>query len=307
MKSNLLFILFFISTQPILSDDIDSIIIHKNSLNYFYYISPTISTGTHVDGLGLNMLIGKRLIRYFDNFVLSPKAELNLIPITYKSYYGISGESTQLKISGSFGVDFGKFVEVRTKNWILRDVSDHSLKYHYSYYYSTDKTSQFYGSLEYLLNLKESSLRFIIGNDNFAFPGDYLFERVRFMFRNDKLAYLRPYSADKFRTAKAEIEYIKFKQHNLYGLGLSLNLWTGDTSPNFPKFTGYAEEYSNGILSFFFLYNYLKISFGYDSEDIRDFFQNNLHYASGLQGIPLVEREGRFYLQFSLLAPRSFY
>lgn len=257
----------------------------KDSYSNYYQITPTSIIGTHVNGIGFNVILGRRFSLYLENKLIACAIGMNFHPTAYQKYYGFEGESIQLNIGTNISLTFGDKRLLKTNPWIIREQSLHTLRYYLSYFLSSDNTSQAYVAMEYKLSLNNSSLKLHAGND------DCIFFQIR---------------GDKFRTTKGLLEYLYFTHKSLYGISLSFNIWTGNTSP-LVKPDGFGGEYSHGILALSLIYNSMKVSIGYDSEGIRDTIQNEWHKLRNLQTVPLVDRRELFYIQLSFYPPQFDY
>lgn len=260
----------------------------RNDQQHYVEISPVLTVGTHVNGVGVNSQAGLRLNHYLKEKVISSCLSLHFYPDIYIQYYGIPGNSIQLNTGAGYSFTFGRSIDLVNNPWVRTDIGRHTIKYFLSYYFSSDNTSQPYGGIEYKLNLKNSIYRIRLDNDDCYFL-----------------------ATDKFRSTFGEMEFLHYNQVNVYGINLSFYIWTGkldgtestnahDARDNSYALTGYGGNYSHGILSLGIVYNFLRFSIGYDSEKIRNKIQNGWHHLYNRPRVPLLNRSDRLYVQITL-------
>lgn len=282
-----LFLLILVSCNA-LAFSFGNAVFNKNENNYYVTLSPVVLAGTQVDGIGLNSQAGLRLNHKMTDNILSSCLSLHCYPNVYLKYYGIPGNSVQLNTGASLSLTFGKKINLINNPWVHTELGRHTLKYFLSYYFSSDNTSQPYGGIEYKLTLKKSIVRIRLDNDDCYILG-----------------------IDKYRTTFGEVEFLRYTVKNAYGMNVGFHLWTGvldsvvrTDAPrnrnNSYKLTGYGTDYSHGILSLTIIYNFLRVSIGYDSEEIRNKIQNGWHHFYNRPQVPLLDRNHRFYFQVSL-------
>ena len=267
----------------------------KSKLFYFngdtsciaLFISPSINLGSHINGLGTDVTLKKRL----DNRNNSAfEAQARSAVKYFATNIGIPGSTITLEQQIEFSYAFGKIYYI--PQYAFSRHSQHTVSFYYIGYYSNDRTSQLSGGVKY---------------KRLTDKGEF-----NFVFENDFLAFLR---LDEFRTFASEINKKIIRKYKVLGAGAGLTLWTGST-----KGLGYLHRnetynlasqlggrYSNGILYFKFYYNNYDLSFGYDSEGIRTFVQKNFHDLIDDGQIPAINRKGRIYVQISILDLGSLY
>ena len=263
----------------------------RNSESCYLSLSPVVLAGTHVNGIGAKSEAGWRFFTPINNSLIGGEIGGFAYPMAYATYYGIPGTSVQLQAGGALSVCFGPKSPALANPWTVVPLCMHTITYYLSYYLSSDGTSQPYGGIGYQLNL-----------------GSLLF----FLRLDDDDAFLLP--EDKFRTTKGLAGFRYHDATSLYGIDLGFILWTGDLNTNafstlilsgadvrnLSYSLGYGGAYSHGIITLCFVYDFLQISIGYDSDKIRDYIQNGWHYLYNRPHVPLLSRSDRLYLQFSL-------
>ena len=285
-KIALVFIAFFNSN--LFAFSLENLEFNRNEQQYYIEISPVLFAGTHVNGMGINTQAGLRLNHRLKEKVISSCLSVHFYPDIYVRYYGIPGNPFQLNTGASYSLTFGKRIDLVNNSWVRTELARHTIKYFFSYYLSSDKTNQPYGGIEYKLNLKNSIFRIRLDNDDCYFL-----------------------ATDKYRSTFGEIEFLHYNTENVYGINTSFYIWTGNldgtASTNSPNaqdntyaLTGYGGDYSHGILSLGFVYNFLRLSIGYDSEEIRNKIQNGWHHFYNRPKVPLLNRSNRFYFQVSI-------
>ena len=247
-----------------------------NSDGIFFDIKPSINFGTHENDIGLNIEFYKNII---GNDLFNFSTGLFSSSRLFAQYYGIPGQSIQSNNGLSVIFSFGKEIE-REMNVYNRI---HNFEYYISYIFSSDQTSQTYGGIIYRLNIEDIEFIFQLDNDDAYFM-----------------------MTDKYRTTKGLIG-ITNSNTNIWGVYLGFNLWTGNLDGTYIQnddfsytLDGYGGEYSHGIAYLRFRWNNINLSLGYDDEIIRDLIQNNWHKFYNRPYVPLVEKDGCFYLKFSI-------
>jgi hypothetical protein len=260
----------------------------RNENKYFITLSPVALAGTHVDGIGINSQAGLRLNHITTDKTVSSCVSLHCYPNAYMKYYGIPGNSVQLNTGASLSLTLGRRIDLVNNPWVQTELGKHTFKYFFSYYLSSDSTSQPYAGVEYKLTLKKLIFRIRLDQDDCYFL-----------------------ATDKYRSTMGDIEFLRYNLENAYGMNVGFHLWTGnldgtathnapDLRDNTYALTGYGGDYSHGILSLTLIYNFLRLSVGYDSEEIRNTIQNGWHHFYNRPRVPLVNRSDRFYFQISL-------
>jgi len=117
---------------------------------------------------------------------------------------------------------------------------------------------------------------------------------------NDIFAFSRP--TDVFRTGAIELAWGFEADGAETALSLGLKLWTGmvlyggrsfDTRAEFDLGAEAGAAASTGLLYVGFRRGALRLEVGWDSEEIRDFFQNSVHALIGEPLVPVLRRPGR--------------
>lgn len=245
-------------------------------------IFPQLQLGSQENSLGIAGEVSLHFPLKAQNSALASRVSLFHSSKAAYSYYGIPQPAyhgnTGLALSFAFG---GRGHAINADNPLGYQ---HNIGYFISYICSSDGTSQPYGGVTYTANNTGWQFRFQLDNDD---------------------AYA--IATDKFRTTKGVVGFSIYGDH-AYGVNLGFRLWTGRLDGT--KFlnslgqeeyslNGYGGEYSHGILYLQILVDHFGLSFGYDSERIRDLIQNGWHDFYGRPSVPLVDREDRFFIQFS--------
>jgi hypothetical protein len=215
-------------------------------------------------------------------------------------YYGIPGQSHcgEAKI-GFFGSSGAKNSFYR-KYFNVNEPGTHNFSLYWAGFLTSDGTSQLIGGLYY----------------------SYIHERNVFGFEYNNDTFI-PYPSDSYRTAAVRIFYYHDTGNNLVGCDFGFKLWAGERKfdcwengrPVWPEEVHrgrnatlyYGREYSHGIAYVSFILNEFSLSFGYDSEKIRDFIQNTTHYIINDAKVPLVDREDRIYVELKMFGYGSLY
>lgn len=275
-------VLFLFLPCKVLSQWKSNIVIHNDDslAPIWYSLIPTITTGTHINGLGGDLMTGIKLVEK-KKYTLSMHSRSG--SKFFVSYLGISGSSLLLEQQFELGLSWGalfKAFSFRSEN-----LRRHNLSYYFIGYYATDKTSQLSGGLKYKYH-----------TDNIE---------INFVFENDFLAFLL---RDEYRTFAAELNSIKQLKNNSFGVGTGIILWTGTTQglgflskgQVYDMSRQYGGTFSSGIAYIKLYYNNMWFSMGYDSEGIRAFVQDSFHDLIDDGRIPSLNRKGRIYVQFSI-------
>lgn len=167
-------------------------------------------------------------------------------------------------------------------------------------YLSTDGTSQLNYLVSYAWRCGPHRIE-LSAENNLPMP-----DELRYAFTENWV--------DEYRTAGVTLRYLNGeaagaeKPAHVLGLELGLTLWTGTRglTENLERgetydLTGrHGAEFSHGILYAAVILDGLKLSAGWDSEGIRDFFQNGVHRLINEGSMPLLDRPPRFYFQVNL-------
>jgi len=252
---------------------------NNTSISYF----PGIQLGTHRNGIGLN---GEGIGWIpFSCMPLGLGLKLDVNGMYYEEYFGIPGRSLSAETGSTLLIGWGKKTEFGNSKWMRVSPYRHSIHYRFSYYLTTDQTSQAYAEYQYELNVSNKSFLLRVGNDDETF--------IR---------------TDRFRSAAVDFNVYVNKSECLLGYSFGLKLWHGDYTKqlylnktqtyDFEHIFG--GEYSLGLLYGSFVYNCFKFSIGYDSDRIRTFFQNGMHKIMNNGMVPRVRRDDRVYIELSL-------
>lgn len=254
------------------------LIIQKTLSSFDYKVQPYGSFGTHINSCGLQGELTFTKKHHWFKANSSSSLTLYTLGAGSISSLGIPGQSLELNSGLNLSFTYGIY----------------SLNYYLSYYITSDKTNQAYGSLMYKIDTGNWEVGLDLGNDDMYFL-----------------------ATDKFRTTKGSIFYRNYTQENLYGISLNFFLWTGDLDgkvlgdesaearDRYYSMDGYGGDISHGILALALRINDFELSIGWDSEIIRDSIQNRWHYFYNRPEVPMVDRENRFYIQTTFY-PKKF-
>ena len=244
-----------------------------------------LDLGTHVIGTGLNGyaaysrdFLSASLFK--PHLSLSAGGSLN----HYERNLGIEGRSQTARFYLLASLGTGK----RQKHFRGYEFFSHpasrNLSFKYISYLSTDGTGQNSGLLSY---------SFVSGRSLW-----------KISYENDWFSFL---STDQYRTTAVDITYLRKGTSRIYGGAIGFKLWTGETSglptytdKQFPMAGQYGSQYSHGIFYLSAVWEYLKISLGYDSEKIRDAIQNSYHKMIKKGQILQLDRDDKIYFQLSV-------
>lgn len=283
----LVLIVNVIGSKTALSDYLYSTWQSKNtSFSYF----PNLQFGTHRNGIGINAEgIGWMPIA---NIPIGLGLKFDVNGVYYEEYFGIPGRSISTESGSTLLIGWGKKSEFGNSKWLRVSPNRHSIHYRFSYYYSTDQTSQAYAEYQYELNISNKSFLLRVGNDDETFI-----------------------HADRFRSAAVDLNLYVNKSDYLLGYSFGLKLWHGDYTKqlylnrtqtyDFDNIFG--GEYSLGLLYGSLIFNCFKFSIGYDSDRIRTFFQNGMHKIMDNGMVPGVRRDDRVYIDFSIFGNNGQY
>jgi hypothetical protein len=87
----------------------------------------------------------------FHNFPLGFGIKVDLNGMLYEEYFGLPGRSNLVEPGGTGLIGWGKKSYFGKSKWIRVSPYRHSIHYRFSYYLSTDKTSQAYAEYQYEL------------------------------------------------------------------------------------------------------------------------------------------------------------
>jgi hypothetical protein len=255
--------------------------------------SATMELGSHVLGAGLNSGFN------FSKAVQAGDRSLGFIEtgalLEFKhceSYLGIPGSSDAATVGLSLTYGLGPENQFPSNLFNHAGPARHNFSYRYTWYISTDGTSQTTGRIAYELVGDRNKLKIQMDNDLFNWP-----------------------SRDEWRTAAAEIEFLHALRSSVAGVSLGFMLWTGTTEGLLPvpgtnslDLSGqHGGQYSNGIAFVSLIWGIARLSIGYDSEAIRDVLQNTAHRIGGWYEIPRLDRPDKWYIQVSLGSMDSLY
>lgn len=248
--------------------------------------SATMVLGSHVLGAGLSsgfsyataVQSGDRALGFIETGALLEFKH-------YTRYLGIPGPSDAAAVGLSLAYGIGPENQFPSNLFNHAGPARHNFSYRYTWYISTDGTSQTTGRIAYELVGDRNKLKIQMDDDLFKWP-------IR----------------DEWRTAAAEIEFLHALRSSVAGVSLGFMLWTGTTEglqpvpgTNSLDLSGqYGGQYSNGIAFVSLIWGIARLSIGYDSEAIRDALQNTAHRIGNWYEIPRLDRPDRWYVEVSL-------
>ena len=252
-------------------------------------IYPSLDAGTHFNRLGMML----RDVGRFDyrgsslgvGGFISGKAAASTI--------GIPGSG----FTASFGFDglagFGPSTRAPAPWTDFRLRRSTEIRYEWLAYWDTWGTGQFSGRIEAVTALGNRSLGVAMQDDLFSPP-----------FR------------DEYRTGAVEVSYGFPWQGVASALALGTKLWTGSTFGNGVYHRGQTivmntslpgADDSAGVLYLAFRRGSIRLELGWDSEYIRNVFQNSVHWLINDGNVPLVDRPDRPYFLLSLYPDGDLY
>ena len=261
-------------------------------------IQPNINFGSHTQSVGIQGVA----------HVLLPEiAFINLFYFYFQAAYfysfnnlGIPDPSHTGFFSGAIGISLGRKGTLKN-SFIPLGKREHNFIYQYSVFLDTIDTGQTLGIIGYYYSRPKYLAGFMYENDGAAVP-----------------------HGDSFRTASFEITTLFNTKNHLWGIGLGMKIWTGNTYP-FRKFSrsgnvefsgesrefdrratiditnSYGGRYIHGVLYLAIYYESFKLSMGWDSNAIRGFIQNTWHYIIDypiFKTTPITQ--SRFYIQLEI-------
>lgn len=246
---------------------------------------PSLTLGTHDSYIGLNAR-GRRLFEPGEGGA-SPSLGLGAFVSGRAAAASLGMEESGLILSGGadLALEFGRAVPSAPSPW--PDFAPRralSARYEWIAYLDTMGTSQSVGLIELAYSGPDGSLGLAMENDLFG---------------------LRRYPHDEYRTTAVELAYAMRSAGLPLVLALGLKLWTGSTwgesSLSYPEvysmaWNADARYRSAGLLYLGLGLGPLRIELGWDSESIRDLFQNKVHFLIDDGVVPLVDRADRPYL-----------
>jgi len=255
------------------------------SLSY----SPNLFLGTHRNAVGVNGDVSGWLPLW--NLPIGIGTKLDVSASAYLSNFGIPGSSLLLETGGTVMIGWGKPSDFGDSKWFRPGPYRHSIAKRYTYYTSTDGTSQPFAQYIYALTIANAVIALNFGNDAYAA------------------------TRDGFRSAAGEINLYMNKSDRLLGVSLGYKLWHGDYTdqifsnpgPYYDFSSIVGGEYTLGLLFASFRYNAIDISIGYDSDAVRVLLHNPVHRAMNISLVPDVERADRVFIEFSLFGNSGLY
>lgn len=245
-----------------------------------YQVHPTMDMGTHVNSFGIRGWLSAAVPADYWSFLFTANGAL----IRCQTTYGIPGASDTAQVHLRFTAGWGGVSPWKAAPMLPSGPGTHNLYYQWSHYFTTDGTEQHSGEFGYEWNT----------------AGFRLYAR----FDND---YQGLGLTDEYRTAAGEVILYHALGTHAVGYGLGYRLWTGTTGldpmtryDTYNMTGAYGAEYSHGILYAAAAFDGLRLEAGYDSEQIRDAIQNNLHWIINNARVPLLDRPSRFFMRFSL-------
>jgi hypothetical protein len=248
---------------------------------------PSLALGTHDSYIGLSAR-GWRLFELEEGGAW-PSLGLGAFASGRAAAASLGMEESGLILSGGADVAFelGRAVPSAPSPW--PDFAPRralSARYEWIAYLDTMGTSQSVGLIELTYSGPDGSLGLAMENDLFG---------------------LRRYPHDEYRTTAAELAYATRPAGLPFVLviALGLKLWTGSTwgesRLSYPEaysmaWNADARYRSAGLLYLGLGLGPLRLELGWDSESIRDLFQNGVHLLIDDGVVPLVDRADRPYL-----------
>ncbi len=245
-------------------------------------ISPQMELGSHLNSVGIHaaFLYERKFNRFNAGMFITSSSRFDITCLS------IPGSQYQVSLFTGPLVAFGKSTKGYSP-WTASQVHRrHTIKYSYIVHLDNRKTSQVSGSLEYLFSTDHFSAGFLFEDDFFALQ-----------------------NRDAYRTGALETavwidpSFLPFS-FSLFGGTI---IWTGPAVGN--KSAGEAYDlsssrygnYSSGILYAGVGVNTIRLSIGWDSENIRNAIQNSFHRAIDDGSIPMIpDREDRFFFNISI-------
>ena len=198
---------------------------------------------------------------------------------------GIPGQSGNLICHAQLTVGIGGPNPFLKRSYLQQGPSRWNFSYYMVSYRANDGTSQMSAGF-----VTEHSLRS---------------SRTVFQYENDMFWLAR---RDEYRTSFAALWWDWMRGTQVVGVGIGSILWTGTTSGLGKHFAGetynlseqYGGKYTHGILFAAIRYGIFILRVGYDSETIRNAFQNSLHRLVNDGAIPMLPRESRVFIELSV-------
>lgn len=248
---------------------------------------PSLTLGTHDSYLGLNAR-ARRLFEPGESGA-SPALELGAFASGRAAAASLGMEESGLIFSGGadLALEFGRAVPPPPSPWPdFRPRRALSARYEWIAYLDTMGTSQSVGLIELACAGPDRCLGLAMENDLFG---------------------LRRYPHDEYRTTAVELAYATRPAGLPLALvlALGLKLWTGSTwgQPRLSYPEAYSMDWnadaryrSAGLLYLGLGLGPLRVELGWDSESIRDLFQNGVHFLIDDGVVPLVDRADRPYI-----------
>lgn len=255
------------------------------SLSYF----PNSYAGTHRNGIGLNgdltvwLPLGK--------LPAGLAAKLDFNGSAYLSNFGMPGRSAQLETGGALMVGWGKPPEFGASKWLPASPYRHTFAKRYTYYFTTDGTSQPYADFSYQVNISNKIFIFRVGNDAYAVK------------------------RDGFRSSAGDVTAYINRTDCLLGFSAGFKLWHGDYSDQCYLNRGQVYDFTDivggdhtlGLVYVSFRYNAFGISVGYDSDKIRTALQNTVHWIMYNGAVPDVNRGDKIFIELSIFGNHGQY
>lgn len=258
--------------------------------------TPHLQFSTHTNGLGLNCKISRDINLQYVSISGDAFGSLD----RYTGYLNVPGAATVLSFGGGAAVGIGAIVNGPVP-WSGHCTSrTHQIWYDWKAYIDNMGTSQPSGRIGYLFRRNTFSIGASFEDDIFAFQGK-----------------------DRFRTGAFEIaSSIRNPFATLIGTDYSdiplrisagVKIWTGfgptvKLSRNVPVFIRAPGPNPTGIVYGGVAFGPVGIEIGWDSEHIRDFFQNNLHRLLKNQTFSILSKnKGRLYLGISFFSNGDLY
>lgn len=250
---------------------------------------PSLDVGTHYNRAGFLL----RDVGRFDASPLSWGIGAFASAKAAASTLGITGPGLQASAGLDGILGFGQRVSAPAPWTDFAVLRSHEFRYEWMHYWDTWGTDQFNGRIEYVWAGRGHSFGFAMEDDLFSPP-----------FR------------DEFRTGAAEFSY-GFDWGGVdSALGIGAKLWTGSTYGHGYFTRGQTiimnsslpgVNDSAGVLYLALRRAAIRLELGWDSEAIRNFLQNGLHWLINDGNVPLVDRPDRPYFLLSLYPDGDLY
>ena len=261
-----------------------------------FNFSPHLQFGTHTNGLGLDCKISQAIdLKYFS---ISGDAFGSLD--RYRNYLNLPGAANVFSFGGGVALGVGAIVNGPVP-WSGHCTSrSHQIWYDWKAYIDNIGASQPSGRIGYLYRCNTFSVGASFENDLFAFQGKDRFRTGAFEI------------ASSMRNPFASLIPVDYSDIPLR-ISAGVKVWTGPgptvrLNQNTPVLVRLPGPHPAGIVYGGVAFGPAGIEVGWDSDRIRDFFQNNLHNLLKNQTFSIrSEDKGRLYLRITLFSNGDLY